>query len=164
VAEAVGCYCITTRPHYARLFSEHLGSWNDAATNYFVGEPSPVSFYAEQMTYPTTCIAARSIAIFLVSWALSDIIAIPRFCLIAVHSYREVYGSLLPQQTSGYRALHIYYLRDAILLLAEYVLRTALFSAGALWFARCGPGVQRLFTIGGAVDAMTEAQSATTEG
>jgi hypothetical protein len=87
-------------------------------------------------------IASRTIAAYLIFWAISDATYLPREVLSLVH---ELQGP----HAFGYSALSAfkasYFARLYILYFAENILRIALFLIAAGWFYRCGPRIQRFF-------------------
>ena len=87
-------------------------------------------------------IASRTIAAYLIFWAISDVTYFPREVLSLVH---ELQGP----HALGYSALNAfkasYYPRLYIMYLAENILRIAIWFMAAGWFYRCGPRIQRFF-------------------
>jgi hypothetical protein len=87
-------------------------------------------------------IASRTIAAYLLFWAVSDASNLPREILSLVHEFQGPGGY-------GYSVLSAakasYIVRLYILYLAENVLRIALWLMAAGWFYRCGPRIQRFF-------------------
>ena len=90
-------------------------------------------------------VATRALAIFLVVWAISDAIELPRSLLTLLHEYQRV---PFPSRafTGGMDDAGAYYLRYAIVGFAGYVLRIALWLKGAQWLCQCGPWLQSFFS------------------
>ena len=86
-------------------------------------------------------LATRTVTIYLLVWALSDLIGIPREIASVIRETHTL--KVAPPDSVAY---HGYLLQQAILWLAASVLRTAIWLTLALWFYRCGPTLQRFFT------------------
>jgi hypothetical protein len=87
-------------------------------------------------------IASRLFACYLLLWALSDLIDLPREVLSLAHEMLgpEGFGFTLRS------ALHVsYYVRMSILYLAAHTLRIALWLVAFGWFYRCGPRIRNFF-------------------
>jgi len=96
------------------------------------------------MTYEQAIrIASRTLAAYLLLWAVSDATHLPGEILSLVHEYQGPNGL-------GFSILNApYYVRMSILYLAENILHIALWLMAAGWFYRCGPRIQRFFTSTG---------------
>ena len=86
-------------------------------------------------------IASRTVAAYLLFWAVSDATYLPRETLSVVHAI-HVYGA-------GFSALSafsaFYSIRLYVLYLAENILRIALWLVAAGWFYRCDPRILKFF-------------------
>ena len=91
-------------------------------------------------------IATRALAIYLVVWAVSDVIELPRSAMTLVHYLQD---ARFPREGMPARVEDsvVYYLRYSVMVLAAYVLRIALWLMGARWLYRCGPWLQRFFGL-----------------
>ncbi len=85
-------------------------------------------------------LATRTVTIYLLLWALSDLIGIPREILSVIRESHTL--KVAPPDAVAYYG---YLLQQAILWLSGSVLRTAIWLMLALWFYRCGPTLQRFF-------------------
>jgi hypothetical protein len=88
-------------------------------------------------------VASRALAVYLVVWAISDAISLPRNVMHLVYEVRQMQAV----KTEPGAHLELYLLRTSILQLLESVLRISLWLAGALWLARFGPKVQQLLSF-----------------
>jgi hypothetical protein len=90
-------------------------------------------------------LATRSIAIYLVVFAISDLLNIPYEVLTVartvsvVHSHASVLNS-------GWDISNRGFLRMDLASLLENLLKTVLWTSLAIWFYRCGPHIQRYFS------------------
>jgi hypothetical protein len=89
-------------------------------------------------------VATRALAVYLVIWAISDVIELPRAVTTMLHYLQEA-----QYRRNGMPAnidvSVLYYLRYSIIGLAAIILRIAVWLIAALWLCRCGPWLQRFF-------------------
>jgi len=79
-------------------------------------------------------IASRVAALYLIFWVISDAIDLPQEVMSLRHTLPD---SIYPQ--GGY------FIRQALMLVARTVLKIALWLMAAIWFYKCGPGIQKFF-------------------
>jgi hypothetical protein len=91
-------------------------------------------------------VVTRALAIFLVVWAISDAIELPRSLLTLMHEFQRVAFPSVAI-TGGLGDAGAYYLRYSIIGFAGYVLRITLWLKGAQWLYRCGPWLQNFFGV-----------------
>jgi hypothetical protein len=81
-------------------------------------------------------IVSRAVAFYLLCWVFNELTFVP----VRVH---EVLYHLGPQTATSAYFLDVYVLGLVFLLV-----RVAIFSTAAIWFYRCGPGIQAFFLPG----------------
>lgn len=84
-------------------------------------------------------LVSRLLSIYFFCWMLSDVIYLPERIFSFLHYAHE--QSVL--------ASHSYFYTLDALSVATLVLRTILWLAVSVWFFRCGPRIQALFTDNG---------------
>src|ERR1700722_18806769 len=87
-------------------------------------------------------LVSRAIACYLLFWAMSDIISLPREILTISHELQGP-SSLGFSTLSAFKTS--YYARYYILNLAASVLSIALLLTAAGWFYRCGSRIRNFF-------------------
>jgi len=93
-------------------------------------------------TEQATRIASRTIAAYLIFWAIADATYLPREILSVFHELQGP-GAYGYSVLSAFKAS--YFVRVYILYLLENILRIALFLMAAGWFYRCGTRIQSFF-------------------
>ena len=97
------------------------------------------------MTYERAVkIAARSIAMYLLFWAITDVVSVPNEIMSVSHEMKLV---SMAKNAGAHDAevSQLYFLRSSVMYLAANVLRITLWVMAAGWFYRCGPAIQRFF-------------------
>ncbi len=89
-------------------------------------------------------LTTRAISIYLLCWAITDLIEIPREVFNVSTSIKMAHAT---HDTAFAVVTKDFYLSASMQWLAQSVLRVALWSAASLWFYRCGPRVRSFFGL-----------------
>jgi hypothetical protein len=97
-------------------------------------------------------IATRALSIYLIIWAVSDVLALPHM-IFTIRHYMYELSLIGNDEGKGLATRH--YLRLEFIYLGEYLLRMLLWLIGARWLYSAGPWLQSFF-----VDAPTPGEPA----